>query len=74
MSALPTALEQFEALARKQGWRLEWRTTEWPAYHWNLRVLDIFAGPDRVGGAASTFRDDENRVTEALARLVLSRP
>jgi hypothetical protein len=67
-------LQQLEEVARRRGWRLAFRDVPWGTMRCRLRVLDIFKGPDRVWGAASSYRDsdDPNFPSQKCAEMILS--
>jgi hypothetical protein len=68
-----SAKAQLEQIAARQGWRLEWRDTDWKVFGWKLRVLDIFAGRQRIGGASSTYASssDPNFSSETIAKMIV---
>lgn len=66
-------MQELEALARRQGWRLDWRVSTWNTMGWKLRVLDIYEGAKRVGGGACTFdgSDIQNFSSETIASMII---
>lgn len=70
---MASAVERLEQFAEWKGWRLEWRTVPWPTYGWELRVLDIFHGKERIGGASCTVpnSDNPNKSSETCAKLII---
>lgn len=73
MAETPTALARLEALAREQGWRLEWSRSTWNLNGFEVVGLDIFAKGVRIGGGCGMGRgsDDPNFSGERVAALIL---